>query len=87
LANRDEFRRLIGFAFGNFVFAVVWLILQDSVKMRGRKRAVKGVSRIFEVVNHVIQEAANIKTLIYKKYALTLDRATVQSEYQAGQKQ
>jgi hypothetical protein len=49
---------LIGFAIGNFVIAVVWRILQDSLKMRGWKRAVTRVSRIFEVVNQFIGEAA-----------------------------
>ncbi|MGZ4924334.1 MAG: hypothetical protein ACXV5H_10340 [Halobacteriota archaeon] len=42
-------------------------------------------STIFEVVIHVIQEAAKIRILIYEKCALIFDRATVRSENQEGQ--
>lgn len=75
---------MIGFAIGNFVIAVVWINLQESLKMSGWKRRVADAFSFFEVVNHVIQEAAKIRTLIYVKYAFTLDRATVRSKNQAG---
>src|SRR5674536_15589 len=43
-------------------------------------------STIFEVVIHVIQQAAKIRILIYEKCALISERATVRSENQAGRR-
>jgi hypothetical protein len=62
----------------------VGLILQDSLKMRGWSALWVITSTIFEGVNHVIQEAAKIRILIYEKCDFIRDRATVRSKNQEG---